>query len=164
MENWDGTAGAKDNRRLEQRGDVLTYTSAVLTEDVEVIGPVCAQIVVRSSRDHTDLFARLCDVDGRGRSINLCDGIRRLTADDPPTDHNGTRRVHIDLVATAHQFRAGHRIRLQISSGAHPRLVRNPGTGDPLATATDLRPADQEIFHDPAHPSFLTLPTADGPA
>jgi len=56
-------------------------------------------------------------------------------------------RVPIDLVATAHRFRAGHRVRLQVSSGAHPRLVLNPGTGDPLATATELRPADQEIFH-----------------
>ena len=116
MENWDGTAGAKDNRRLERRCDVLTYTSKALTDDVEVIGPVSAEIVLRSSRDHTDLFARLCDVDPRGRSINLCDGIRRLSADDPPIGEDDTRRVPIDLVATAHRFRAGHRVRLQVSS------------------------------------------------
>ncbi len=159
MENWDGTVGAKDNRRLEQRPDVLTYTSDVLTQDVEVIGPVSAEIVVRSSLEHTDLFARLCDVDPRGRSINLCDGIRRLRPEMPAAP-DGTRRVAIDLVATAHCFRAGHRIRLQVSSGAHSRLMLNPGTGAPLATATELRAADQEIFHDPDHVSTVVLPVA----
>jgi putative CocE/NonD family hydrolase len=161
MENLDGQAGAKDNRKLEGRPDVLTYTSDVLTEDIEVIGPVTAEIVLRSSLAHTDLFARLCDVDPSGRSVNLCDGIRRLRPHDPPAGDDGTRRVPIDLTATAHRFRAGHRIRLQISSGAHPRLVLNPGTGTPLASATKLRTADQEIFHGPEHPSTLTLPTAN---
>lgn len=85
--------------------------------------------------------------------------IRRLTPNNPPAADDGTRRIRIDLVATAHRFRTGHRIRLQISSGAHPRLVLNPGTGDPLATATDLRAADQEIFHDPHHVSTVELPT-----
>ncbi|MGH3839289.1 MAG: CocE/NonD family hydrolase, partial [Pseudonocardiaceae bacterium] len=158
-ENWDGNAGAKDNRKLEQRDDVLTYTSEVLSEDVEVIGPVSAKIVLRSSLEHTDLFARLCDVDAKGRSINLCDGIRRLRPDDPSADADGTCRVTVDLVATAHRFKAGHRIRLQVSSGAHPLLVLNPGTGAPLATATELRVADQEIFHDPDHMSLVALPT-----
>jgi predicted acyl esterase len=86
------------------------------------------------------------------------DGVRRLRPLDPPAGPDGTRTVVIDLIGMAHCFRAGHRLRLQISSGAHPRLVRNTGTGEPLATATELRPADQEVFHDPAHPSVLTLP------
>lgn len=157
-ENWDNNAGAKDNRNLERRDDVLTFTSDTLSDDVELIGPVSAEIAMRSSLEHTDLFVRLCDVDPRGRSTNLCDGTRRLRPDDPPTAADGSRRVLVDLIATAHRLRAGHRIRLQISSGAHPRLVRNAGTGDPLATATRLRAADQEILHDPAHPSTLTLP------
>lgn len=66
----------------------------------------------------------------------------------------------IDLTALAHQSKAGHRLRVQISSGAHPRLHRNTGTGEPLGGATTLRTADQEIFHDPAHPSVINLPTA----
>ncbi len=63
-----------------------------------------------------------------------------------------------DLWPTAHRFLAGHRIRLQVSSGAHPRFARNPGTGEPLGTAKTLVPADQAVFHDPAHPSALLLP------
>lgn len=161
MENWDGAAGAKDNRDLESRLDVLTFTSKVLEADVEVIGPVTATIQLRSTLEHTDLVVRLCDVAPNGRSTNLCDGARRLRPGDPPQAGDGTRAVTVDLTATAHRFRAGHRIRLQVSSGAHPRLVRNPGTGEPLTTAATLRTAEQEIFHDPAHPSVLTLPAVE---
>jgi putative CocE/NonD family hydrolase len=160
IENWERTAGAKDNRKLERRPDVLTYTSDPLTHDLEVIGPVSATVAVRSTREHTDLLARLCDVHPDGRSVNLCDGGRRLRPGQPATAPDGTRTVELDLVAVAHVFRAGHRLRLQVSSGAHPRLARNPGTGEPLATATNLRPADQEVFHDPEHPSTVTLPHA----
>jgi putative CocE/NonD family hydrolase len=160
VENFDGTAGAKDNRKLELRSDVLTYTSDVLTHDLEVIGPVSATVVFRSTLEYTDIHARLCDLHPDGRSLNLCDGARRLRPEQPKAADD-TRIVEVDLVAVAHVFRAGHRIRLQVSSGAHPRLVRNTGTDEPLATATRLRPADQEVFHDPAHLSTLTLP---GPA
>ncbi len=159
VENWDGQAGGKDNRRLEARPDVLTYTSDALPGDVDIIGPVTADIVLRSDREHTDIFLRLCDVHPRGRSINLCDGIRRLHPDDPPASRQSTRHARVDLVGAAHRFRAGHRIRLQVSSGAHPRFARNPGTGAPLATATELRAAEQEILHDPGHRSFVELPT-----
>jgi uncharacterized protein len=158
IENWEGTAGAKDNRRLELRPDVITYTSDPLTHDLEVIGPVSATVVVRSTLEHTDVLARLCDVHPDGRSVNLCDGGRRLRPGQPAAAADGTRTVELDLIAVAHVFPAGHRLRLQVSSGAHPRLARNTGTGEPLATATDLQPADQEIFHDPEHPSTLTLP------
>jgi hypothetical protein len=74
----------------------------------------------------------------------------------------GHRSDHIqDVLAhtTAHRFRRGHRIRVQVSSGAFPRYARNPGTGEPHATATVLRPADQSVHHDPAHPSAIILPT-----
>ncbi len=59
---------------------------------------------------------------------------------------------------TAHTFRIGHRVRLQVSSGAHPLFVRNPGTGEPLATAVTFRSAEQEVLHDPDHPSAIELP------
>jgi putative CocE/NonD family hydrolase len=160
VENFDGSAGAKDNRRLEQRADVLTYTTSVLEHDLEIVGPVSARVVVRSSLEHNDVVARLCDVHPDGRSVNLADGARRLRPGAPPSAEDGTRVVDIDLVGVAHVFRAGHRVRLQISSGAHPRLIRNSGTGEPLATAIQLRRSEQEVFHDPAHPSTLTLPVA----
>lgn len=150
-------AGSKDNRKLEARPDVLTYTSNRLETDLDVIGPVTVTLFIRSSLGHTDFHARLCDVDPRGRSLNLCDGIIRLHPGNARPDLEGVRTVHIQLWPTAHRFRRGHRIRLQVSSGAHPRFNRNPGTGQPLAAAIELRVAHQEILHDPEHPSALNL-------
>jgi uncharacterized protein len=160
-ENFDGSAGAQDNRELESRPDVLTYTSDPMSSELEVIGPVSARIVVRSSLQHTDIHVRLCDVAPDGRSVNLCDGARRLGAAEPEPAADDTRTVELDLAGIAHVFNVDHRIRLQVSSGAHPRLVRNTGSGEPLATATTLRAAEQEIFHEPAHPSTLNLPCAN---
>jgi uncharacterized protein len=72
-------------------------------------------------------------------------------------------RAAVRLWPTAHRFRRGHRIRVQVSSGAFPRYARNPGTGEPHATATRLVPADQEVYHDPAHPSAIVLPVRQAP-
>ncbi len=73
-----GKSRPTDNRKLEARLDVLTYTSAPLEADLEVIGPVQAALFVCSSLEHTDFFVRLCDVDQRGKSLNICDGLLRV--------------------------------------------------------------------------------------
>jgi uncharacterized protein len=150
------SSGPQDNRALEQRPDVLTYTTRPLTEKLEIIGPVTAELFVGSSRPHTDFFVRLCDVDEKGASINITDGILRLTdaTEDP-------RRITVELWPTAHRFATGHRIRLQVSSGSHPRYARNLGSPEPLATATTLNPARQSVHHGPARPSAILLPVSD---
>jgi putative CocE/NonD family hydrolase len=154
-----GTA-RMDNRVLEARSDVLTYTSTPLPDDLELFGEVTADLFVRSSRDHTDFFARLCDVDPAGASINICDALLRLTPGRPASGPDGTIRLRFPLWPAAHRFRRGHRLRLQVSSGAHPRYARNTGSGEPLATATTLLAADQQVHHDPGHPSAVILPVA----
>ena len=153
-----GQWGQQDNRKLESRSDVLVYTSKPMEQELEVIGPVEAEPFVRSSLEHTDFYARLCDVDPKGKSLNICDGLQRLRPNRPAPESDGYIRVNIELWPTAYCFRKGHRIRLQVSSGAHPRWVRNTGSGEPIATATTLRVADQEVYHDPAHPSAIILP------
>jgi hypothetical protein len=155
--------GAVDNRELEARADVLTYTTAPLEDDVDVIGWVKSELFVRSSLPTTDFFARVCDVHPDGRSMNVCDGLFRIERDsgvEPQRD--GSARIVVDMWATAQRFRRGHRIRLQVSSGAHPRYNRNLGTDEPLATATRMLAADQTIYHDAAHPSALVLPIVTG--
>lgn len=154
-----GNSGPRDNWALEGRPDVLVYSSEPLEQDLEVIGPVQVELYARSSLEHTDFFARLCDVDLSGHSVNVCDGLLRLRPGSPAPLADGVRKFTVDLWPTAHCFKAGHRLRLQVSSGAHPRFARNLGTGEPLATATTLVAADQAIYHDPAHPSCLRLPT-----
>jgi putative CocE/NonD family hydrolase len=145
-------AGRVDNTALEARPDVLTYTTAALTGDVEVVGEVTAEIWFRSSLSHADVFVRLCDVDAGGRSFNVCDGLVSLGA-AAEINSAGVR-----LWPTAHRFKRGHRIRVQVSSGAFPRYNRNPGSGEPRGTAVSLHAADQHVYHDTAHPSAVVLP------
>ncbi|WBB67391.1 CocE/NonD family hydrolase [Micromonospora sp. WMMD812] len=155
-------AGPVDNRRIEARPDVLTFSSAPLAGPVEVVGPVSAEIHVRSELSYLDVFVRLCDVDRRGRSWNVCDGLVRVAPGRFPTGPDGVVRVPVTLWPTAHRFAPGHRLRVQVSGGAHPRYARNPGTGEPLGTAITLRAGRREILHDPEHPSALLLPILHG--
>jgi uncharacterized protein len=150
-------AGSQDNRAVERRLDVLVFSSEPLDEPVEVIGEVAAELSVTRDNPYADLFVRLCDVDPRGRSHNVCDGIVRLTEASPLT---GT--VRVSLLGTAHRFGRGHRIRLQVAGGAFPRFARNPGNGQVDANAADLVPTQYDIDLDAAHPSMLLLPVAPG--
>ena len=150
-------AGSRDNRAVERRLDVLVFSSDPLDEQVEILGEVAAEIFLTRDNPYADLFVRLCDVDPRGRSRNVCDGIVRLTEAEPLT---GT--VRVSLVAAAYRFGRGHRIRLQVAGGAFPRFARNPGNGQLDATAADLMPTHYDIGLDAAHPSVLLLPVAAG--
>ena len=153
-------AGPKDQRRREERSDVLTYTSEPMTEDMTVAGPLAADLWVRSSLDHADWFVRLCDVSPKGRSVNLADGILRLRPDDVEREADGSSHLHIGMWPTANTFRAGHRVRLQVSSGAHPLFARNLGSGEPLATAVNAEASEHAVLHDPDHPSAIELPVS----
>jgi putative CocE/NonD family hydrolase len=152
-----------DNAPLESRADVLTYTSEPLPHPVEAIGPVEADIRIRSSLDHFDVFVRVCDVDKAGTSRNVCDALERVEPRLAEVDEDGVSRVSVRLWPTAHRFDASHRIRVQVSSGAHPRYARNLGTGEPLLQATRMVSADQAVFHDGERPSAVTLSVV-GPA
>lgn len=137
-------SGPQDNTRLEARHDVLTFTGPVLGEPQEVIGPVSLRLRVKGSCSHFDVFARLCDVDPGGKSWNVCDGIVRLDGGQP-ADAGGWTEIEVPMSATAHRFGAGHRLRVQVSGGAHPRFARNTGTAAQIATATRLVPVDIEL-------------------
>lgn len=152
-----------DNRPLEARADVLTYTSDPLDREVEAIGPVEADVHVRTSSPYADVFVRVCDVQPDGTSLNVCDALIRLTDEAPPVAPDGTRRVTFSLWPTAHRFRSGHRVRVLVAGGAHPRYARNPGTGEPPQTATELVAVDHELLHDAAHPSAVELTVLDPP-
>jgi len=155
---FSGKRGAVDNRELEARPDVLVYTTPPLREDVEVIGPVRLELYAGSNLAHTDFFGRLCDVRPDGESINVCDGLFRLEPGKIEPQPDGSSRVEIDMWATAYRFRRGHRLRLQVSSGAHPRWNRNLGTEEPTPTATTMLAAEQTVYHDREHPSAVVLP------
>ncbi|MEV4740993.1 CocE/NonD family hydrolase [Streptomyces sp. NPDC049555] len=143
------TAGPRDNSSLEARDDVLTFTSAPLTEPVDILGPVSARLGISTDTGHADVFTRLCDVDAQGRSVNICDGLGRLNADaEKPS------QLTVPMSSTAHRFAIGHRIRWQISGGAHPRYPRSPGTGESPVDATTFTPVRITLHAD----STLMLP------
>jgi uncharacterized protein len=151
-------AGTVDNGNLEARADVLTFTSAALANALEILGPVSVQLQIRASNPCHDVFARLCDVDPRGHSRNICDGLIRRQPGDLSADET---TITVPMSDTAYKFSAGHRIRLQISGGAHPRFARNTGTTEPLATTIRLAPTDIAILHHADAPCTLTLPVAN---
>jgi putative CocE/NonD family hydrolase len=139
----------------EAHRDVLLFTSAPLEAPLLVLGRVALEAWVATATPESDLVARLCDVHPDGRSFNLVDGILRLRAPDSPV------RVSVDLWSTAHQFGAGHRLRLQVCASDFPRYDRCPGTGHPSAAATRVLPQRNALFHTPERPSALLLPVAD---
>jgi putative CocE/NonD family hydrolase len=161
-------AGPRDQRAVELRKDDQIYTTAPLEGDIEVIGPVELTLYAASTARDTDFTGKLVDVYPDGRALLLTDGILRaryrnsfsqIELLEPGTVYE----LHIDLVATANVFKAGHRIRLEVSSSNFPRFDRNSNTGGSIAqeTEADSVIAINWIFHDNVRPSYLSLPRID---
>ena len=155
--------GTFNHRELETRADVLVYSTEVLREDLEVTGPILVTLWAASSAHDTDFTAKLLDVRPDGYVQNVQDGIIRAryrdSASEPQLMTPGQPyRFTIDLWATSHVFKSGHRLRLEVSSSNFPRFDRNPNTGRTIATETELAPAAQTVLHDAEHPSHVLLP------
>jgi uncharacterized protein len=155
-----------DNAPLEARADVLTYSGPPLAQTLEAIGDVFVELWLRASAPYFDVFARVCDVDAGGVSRNVCDALASVAPGRFEQAEDGAWHVRFALWPIGHRFAAGHRIRLQVSSGAHPRYARNPGTGEDRATATanTMRAVEIELLHDADHPSRLVLPATPSAA
>ncbi|CAN0215029.1 unnamed protein product, partial [Phaeothamnion confervicola] len=158
-------AGPRDQRAIEARADVLCYTSAVLEQDLEVTGPVSLRLFVSSSAVDTDFTGKLVDVYPDGRAMILTDGILRARYRESLSaailmQPGSVYELQIDMIATANLFRAGHCIRLEVSSSNFPRFDRNTNSGGVIAdeTAADFVVATNRVWHDGSHPSHLVLP------
>jgi putative CocE/NonD family hydrolase len=145
-------AGVRDNGDLEARPDVLTFTTPELTADIEFEGFPVLDVSLSVDNPHADLFIRICDVDEKGRSHNITDALVRL---DATVATNEIQHITARLSPRAHRLLKGHRLRLQISGGAHPQYARNLGTGETLPTGNGLKAAVHTINHDNTR---LTLP------
>jgi len=155
--------GAFDQRQVEARPDVLVYSTPPMEQDVEVTGPVEVHLWAASSAPDTDFTAKLVDVGPCGYARNVQDGIVRAryhrSAEQAELIQPGEIYHYvIDLGGTSNVFKAGHRIRLEISSSNFARFSRNSNTGQPIGDDTELRTALQTILHDAAHPSHIVLP------
>jgi putative CocE/NonD family hydrolase len=152
-----------DQRTIEARHDVLVYTTEPLAQPIEVTGPISLTLWVASSARDTDFTAKLVDVWPDGTARLLTDGIlraryRRSAKTLELVEPGRPTELTINVGVTSNLFKAGHRIRLEISSSNFPRYDRNPNTGGPFGEDARLQRAEQTVYHDPGRPSRLVLP------
>ncbi|HVG97565.1 MAG TPA: CocE/NonD family hydrolase, partial [Chloroflexota bacterium] len=164
-----GVYGARDSLPLSARADVLVFQTPPLPDALEVTGPVTVTLYAASSATDTDFTAKLIDVHPpsgdypEGLAINLTDSIIRARYRDgweqpQPLEPGRIYPLTFELYPTANVFRAGHRIRLDVSSSNSPRFDVNPNTGGPLGVERRLELAHQALYLDAAHPSHVVLP------
>jgi hypothetical protein len=156
-------SGPKDQRSIENRSDILVFTSDKLEEDVEVTGPLSATLFFASNQPDTDLVVRLCDVYPDGRSILISEGGCRLGILSYPRGKekykaNQVTEVNIDLWATSMVFAKGHAIRLSVSSSSYPRYEKNMNIGLLGANLGKYQIAKNRVYMGENYPSRLILP------
>lgn len=161
-------AGVKDQRAVEDREDVLVYTTAALPEPVEIAGEVEATLFVETTAEDTDFVTRLVDVGPDGYAANITEGALRARYRDGLEEANFLEpgevyELAVELRDVAHTFAPGHRIRLDVTSSNFPKLDRNPNAAMPVAEAmeSDMQTADQTLHHDADRPSRVTLPVTN---
>jgi putative CocE/NonD family hydrolase len=162
-----GPQGPYDQTPVEQRSDVMVYSSEPLPADTEVTGPVTVDLWAASSAADTDFTAKFAVVKPNGEVINLNNGIIRTAfrdslADPEPALPGRPYEYRISIWPTSYLFAAGERLRLEISSSDYPQFAPNPNTGEPLGVSASTVPAAQTILHDPAHPSAVVVPVIYG--
>jgi hypothetical protein len=161
--------GPKDQRHVEMRNDVLVYTSDVLEQDLEVTGPVQAVLYASSSAEDTDFTVKLVDVWPEGPAINVLEGIQRASYRDSnthpkPIEPGKVYTYQFQVGSTSYVFKAGHRIRVEVSSSNFPTFDRHLNLFHPMKNwnYSDAKPAMQTVLHDAEHPSHLILPVIPG--
>ncbi len=155
--------GPVDQSPILSRSDVLAYTSGALESNLEVTGPITVVLFAASDARDTDWMVKLCDVHADGRTLNVTDGVLRASYRESEVQRRllepgAVVRYEIALQPTSMLFRAGHRLRVLITSSDFPRYDRNPNTGELGIEARAFVTARQRIFHDSARASHLKLP------
>ncbi len=156
-------AGPMNQKRVEDRPDVLVFTTTALGNPTEITGRVRAKLWISADVPDTDFVARLCDVYPDGRSFNLCEGairarFREGLAEEKFLEPGKLYSIEIDLWSTSVIFNTGHRLRLQITSSSYPAMDPNPNTGAPFRSNSQTRKAKIKLYADAQHPSHLLLP------
>ena len=158
-----GPQGQFDQSAIEQRSDILVYSSQPLKKPLEVTGPVTMTLYAKSTATDTDFTVKLVDVYPDGTAVNLNDGIldvrfRDSLSSPSPIEPGKVYKYTIHVWPTSNLFQAGHRIRVEISSSDFPQFAPNPNTGEPFGVSAKWQKATQTILHDREHPSAILLP------
>lgn len=158
-------AGARDQREVEKRHDVLVFSTEPLAEPVEVTGRVTLNLYVSSDCPDTDFVGKLCDVYPDGRSYNVCEGIlrarfRKSFSKPEMMEPGKIYKVPVDLWSTSIVFNRGHRIRVHVTSSNAPGWDPNPNTGEPFRASSRIRVARNTVYFGGKHASHIVLPVA----
>lgn len=160
-------SGPKDQRPIEERQDVLTFTTPILEEDLEITGHLIAKLFVTSNVSDTDVVVRLTDVYPDGRSILIADGIHRtaiLSSTVKSWSHfQSPQEIEVDLASTSMVFAKGHRLRISICGSNFPRYEVNQNIGLLDTNSGRHAVASNKIFTGKKYPSRLLLPRASNP-
>jgi putative CocE/NonD family hydrolase len=161
--NFSQVGGPDDYRPVERRDDVLVYSTAALTEPLEVCGPLRVRLHAASSARDTDWTAKILDVHPDGFAQRLNDGIVRARyrfsmEKESFLEPDRVEEYEIDAWSTCVLLKEGHQLRLEISSSAFPKFDRNLNTGGPIGKETKGIVAEQTVYHDRARPSRVLLP------
>lgn len=172
-------SGPKDQRSIEERLDVLVFTTDPLEADVEVTGNLSAKLFVTTNQEDTDFVVRFCDVYPDGRSILISEGIYRLAVMCAQERHQrfapkiidryfpvkmeADKPVEIDveLWATSMVFAKGHKIRISVTSSNYPRYEKNMNVGLIGGNLGLFNVAKNTIYMGPRYPSALILPVVE---
>ena len=155
--------GSWDQRKIEERPDVLVYTTEPLPEGIEVSGPIEVTLYVSSDAKDTDFTVKLIDVEPDGKAFNLDETIQRLryrNGYDKPLvwmEPGKVAKVTLQPLTTSNFFKAGHRIRIEVSSSNFPRFDRNMNTGGNNYDETKGVVARNAVHHSRQYPSAVTL-------
>jgi putative CocE/NonD family hydrolase len=157
--------GRAPQNSVEERSDVLIFSTERLRSDVEITGEIRATIFAASSATDTDWHVKLVDVYPDGTAYNLTSGViraryRQSRTQPSPLKPYSIESYEIDLWGTSNVFKKGHKIRIEIASSDYPNFDRNPNIYGDLSGVSekDFQIANQRIFHDDAHPSRIDLP------
>ncbi len=158
------TPGSFDQRPIEARNDVLVYTSAALPNDLEVTGPIEVVLYVSSDARDTDFTVKLLDVEPGGTAWNLDETVQRVRYREGYDrevfmESGDVYELRLGPLVTSNEFRAGHRIRIEVSSSNYPRFARNLNTGGRNPRDTEHVVATNTVHHGPGHESHIVLTT-----
>jgi putative CocE/NonD family hydrolase len=158
--------GVKDQRDIEEREDVLVYTSDPLAEELEITGPIKAVVHVSSEGRDTDFTAKLVQVKPDGYARIIEEGIQRVSFRNGPgerelIDPGEVYEITIEMGSTAITIPAGHRLRLEVSSSNFPKYDRNPNTGEDPLRARVLKTVTQKVYFGGEYRSHIVIPVVE---
>ena len=155
--------GAFDQREMEEREDILVYTSDPLEEGIEMSGFIESVLYLSSDVKDTDLTIKIIDVLPDGIAYNLDETIQRVRYREGYDKEvfmgkDKVYKVELTPMATSNYFKKGHRIRVEVSSSNFPRFSRNLNTGGDNYDESESVVAHNTIHHSKRYPSHIKLP------